>query len=141
LSRFVQHRLPDPGRQQLAALSPHQASRLREITNDVERREVRLVDHLVPERRSCSWSRRAVEGPPAWPAKGSAMGQGLEPGADCPGGHEAIYQALFVQGRGALRRELTACLIQPWMVAAHGSNSLARSSTLRPARAKAMICS
>ena len=25
-------------------------------------------------------------------------------------GHEAIYQALFVQSRGALRRELTACL-------------------------------
>jgi hypothetical protein len=25
-------------------------------------------------------------------------------------GHEAIYQAPFVQGRGALRRELTACL-------------------------------
>ena len=25
-------------------------------------------------------------------------------------GHQAIYQALFVQGRGALRRELTACL-------------------------------
>ena len=25
-------------------------------------------------------------------------------------GHEAIYQALFVQGRGVLRRELTACL-------------------------------
>jgi hypothetical protein len=25
-------------------------------------------------------------------------------------GHEAIYQALFIQGRGALRRELTACL-------------------------------
>src|SRR5213078_2411498 len=24
--------------------------------------------------------------------------------------HEATYQALFVQGRGALRRELTACL-------------------------------
>ena len=24
--------------------------------------------------------------------------------------HEAIYQALFVQGRGALRRELSACL-------------------------------
>jgi IS30 family transposase len=24
--------------------------------------------------------------------------------------HEAIYQALFVQGRDALRRELTACL-------------------------------
>ena len=27
--------------------------------------------------------------------------------------HEAIYQALFVQSRGALRRELVACL--PWM--------------------------
>ena len=24
--------------------------------------------------------------------------------------HEAIYQALFIQGRGALRRELVACL-------------------------------
>ena len=24
--------------------------------------------------------------------------------------HETIYQALYVQGRGALRRELTACL-------------------------------
>jgi len=24
--------------------------------------------------------------------------------------HEAIYQALYVQGRGALRQELTACL-------------------------------
>ena len=51
------------------------------------------------------------------------MGQGLEPGADRPAllvdfpddetmriSHEAIYQALFIQGRGALRRELTACL-------------------------------
>ncbi|MEB0060415.1 IS30 family transposase, partial [Variovorax sp. LG9.2] len=24
--------------------------------------------------------------------------------------HEAIYQALYIQGRGALKRELTACL-------------------------------
>jgi IS30 family transposase len=24
--------------------------------------------------------------------------------------HEAIYQSLYVEGRGALRRELTACL-------------------------------
>ena len=24
--------------------------------------------------------------------------------------HEIIYQALFVQGRGSLRKELTACL-------------------------------
>jgi IS30 family transposase len=49
------------------------------------------------------------------------MGKSLEPGADRPPvdfpddetmriSHEAIYQALFVQGRGALRRELTACL-------------------------------
>jgi len=52
------------------------------------------------------------------------LGAGVEPGADLPGrlaidfpddlqmriSHEAIYQSLFVQGRGALRRELTACL-------------------------------
>jgi len=31
------------------------------------------------ERHSCSWSRRSVEGPPAWAAQGSAMGQSLEP--------------------------------------------------------------
>ena len=24
--------------------------------------------------------------------------------------HEAVYQALYIQGRGALRRKLTACL-------------------------------
>ena len=24
--------------------------------------------------------------------------------------HEAIYQSLYIQGRGALRRELTACV-------------------------------
>ena len=65
-----------------------------------------------------------------YPGKVVGMGQGgigggkrLEPGTDCrrlpvdfPGNetmrisHEAIYQALFIQGRGALRRELTACL-------------------------------
>ena len=28
----------------------------------------------------------------------------------CASRHEAIYQSLYVQGRGALRRELTACL-------------------------------
>jgi hypothetical protein len=34
----------------------------------------------------------------------------------------------------------SACLIQPWMVAAHGSNSLASASTLRPVRASSTIC-
>ena len=51
------------------------------------------------------------------------VGHGVEPGTDrsppaarLSGGqtmrisHEAIYQALFIQGRGALRRDLTACL-------------------------------
>ena len=66
---------------------------------------------------------RALEGPPARAAAEPALGQGVEPGADRPRlrldfpgdetmriSHEAIYQALYVQGRGALRRELTACL-------------------------------
>ena len=35
------------------------------------------------ERCSCSGSCRRLEGPPAWAAAGSAMGQGLEPGTDC----------------------------------------------------------
>src|ERR1700674_4249056 len=51
------------------------------------------------------------------------VGDGVEPGTDAKRlpldfpaddsmriSHEAIYQALYVQGRGALRRELTACL-------------------------------
>src|SRR6202521_6325844 len=51
------------------------------------------------------------------------VGDGVEPGTDArrlpfdfPAddsmriSHEAIYQALYVQGRGALRRELSACL-------------------------------
>ena len=28
--------------------------------------------------------------------------------------HETIYRALYVQGRGALKRELTACLRTGW---------------------------
>ena len=73
---------------------------------------------------SCSRPGCALERPPAWAAEASAVGKRLEPGADCspPAGHfpddetmrishEAIYQALFVQSRGALRRELTACLV------------------------------
>ena len=75
--------------------------------------------------RSC----RRLEGPPAWPATGSAMSQSLEPEQiaqrlpiDFPDdktmriSHEAIYQALFVQGKGALRRELTACLRTGWVL-------------------------
>ena len=50
------------------------------------------------------------------------LGDIVEPAADRPSApdrvsrrsmrvsHEAIYQALYIQGRGALRRELTACL-------------------------------
>jgi IS30 family transposase len=53
----------------------------------------------------------------------AAGGKSMEPRADCKRllhdcpddkmmriSHEAIYQALYVQSRGALRRELTACL-------------------------------
>ena len=66
----------------------------------------------------------AVEGPAPRAAAAPALGEGVEPASrsarrlrlDFPGdetmriSHEAIYQALYVQGRGALRRELTACL-------------------------------
>src|ERR1700719_3661216 len=75
------------------------------------------------ERGSCARPSRVLERPSTWTAEGSAVGKRLEPGADRPPApgrlpgrdtmrisHEAIYQALFVQGRGALRRELTACL-------------------------------
>ena len=64
-----------------------------------------------------------MEGPQARSAPAQALGAGLEPAhitnrlpldfPDDPSmriSHEAIYQALYVQGRGALRRELTACL-------------------------------
>ena len=62
--------------------------------------------------------RSASRSPP-----GPALGEVVEPGADLRRlrldfpddesmriSHEAIYQALYVQGRGALRRELIACL-------------------------------
>ena len=79
------------------------------------------------ERGSCSRPGRVLEMPSARTTEGSAMEQtawspeqiarqpagGLPCGrrdSPCASVHEAIYQALFVQGRGALRRELTACL-------------------------------
>ena len=75
------------------------------------------------ERHSCARPGRVLERPSTWTAEGSAVGKRLEPEqiarrlpVDFPDdetmriSHEAIYQALFVQGRGALRRELTACL-------------------------------
>src|SRR3954469_7988635 len=89
--------------------------------------------HHRPERGGGARARRAVEGPPAWGAAGPALGHGRRqdrrwatawsPEQSAPRlrldfpddetmriSHEAIYQALYVQGRGALRRELTACL-------------------------------
>ena len=75
------------------------------------------------ERGSCARPSRVLERPSTWTAEGSAVGNRLEPEqiarrlpVDFPNddtmriSHEAIYQALFIQGRGALRRELTACL-------------------------------
>ena len=65
-----------------------------------------------------------LEGPSPRTAAAPALGERVEPAAeisrrlrlDFPGDetmrirHEAVYQSLYVQGRGALRRELTACL-------------------------------
>ena len=63
---------------------------------------------------------RAEAGPPPGPALGDRAGaRSRSPSrlrVDFPDdesmriSHEAIYQSLYVQGRGALRRELTACL-------------------------------
>ena len=48
---------------------------------------------------------------PCWGASGSTrIGRLLSLPTMMRISHEAIYQALYVQGRGALRRELTACL-------------------------------
>ena len=76
----------------------------------------------APNGASGARARRAVEAAPARAAAGPALGHGVEPGADrppvaarvprrsepCRFSHETIYQSLYVQGRGALRRELAA---------------------------------
>jgi hypothetical protein len=67
--------------------------------------------------------RAAVERPQQAATAGPAVGHLVEPAADRPPvadgfpddesmriSHEAIYQALFIHGRGALQRELVACL-------------------------------
>ena len=75
------------------------------------------------KRRCRSRSGRVLERPSAWTAEDRRWASAWSPEqiarrlpVDFPDdetmriSHEAIYQALFVQGRGALRRELTACL-------------------------------
>ena len=77
-----------------------------------------------PDGTSGAWSRRALDRPPPRAPTRPTLGE--RRGArsrsrnrlrvDFPDdesmriSHEAIYQALYVQGRGALRRELVACL-------------------------------
>ncbi len=51
----------------------------------------------------------ATRGTPSAPLKVTAAKAGL-PDESMRISHEAIYQSLYVQGRGALRRELTVCL-------------------------------
>ena len=48
--------------------------------------------------------------------------------------HEAIYQALYVQGRGALRRELTACLRTGRALRVPRARSRGRGKSLRHPR-------
>ena len=77
----------------------------------------------APERRFCSWPVRIWKGrrhgrrqDRRWARAWSPEQIARRLPVDFPDditmriSHEAIYQALFVQGRGALRRELTACL-------------------------------
>jgi IS30 family transposase len=67
--------------------------------------EVRWIGRRHGRRKDRRWAS-------AWSPEQIAHRLGVE-FPDDPGmriSHEAIYQSLYVQGRGALRRELTACL-------------------------------
>ena len=79
-----------------------------------------------PGRQAGARTPGALGRSPSWAPKGSPVGNIVEPRAspaisnrlriDFPHNesmrisHEAIYQALYVKGRGALKRELVACL-------------------------------
>ncbi len=52
--------------------------------------------------------------------------------------HEAIYQALYVQGRGALKRELTACLRTGRALRVPAARGCRRRSNLGPLRRSKM---
>ena len=67
---------------------------------------------LSPGRPDGMASGRIGDGPKAWSPEQIAQRLPIDFPDDKTMriSHEAIYQALFVQGKGALRRELTACL-------------------------------
>jgi IS30 family transposase len=46
-----------------------------------------------------------------------------------PISHEAVYQAFYVQGRGALKRELTACLRTGWALRVPSARTRGRGKT------------
>ena len=102
-------------------------------SEDREARRRRRLREYVQERlsgrfagrtgRRCRARRRAVEGSEQAAPSGPAVGEAWSPEqisnrlkSDFPDdesmriSHEAIYQALYIQGRGALKRELVACL-------------------------------
>ena len=78
---------------------------------------------VAPGGTAAPWASRALEGAAARATAEPALGLAWSPQQiaqrlrlDYPDdatmriSHEAVYQALYVQGRGVLRRELTACL-------------------------------